>query len=114
MRRCGKERLIEQIFPAAGKLALGHNMGASHHAAAAETCDEHGIAFLNLGGFAQRHRLELERCDRTQQAEAAFLVIADDIRRHGTPVVGPDFSRVGFDHKITDRQDEAVTVDEDA
>ncbi|TMJ84685.1 MAG: serine protease [Alphaproteobacteria bacterium] len=42
-------------------------------------------------------------------SSTAFLVIADDIRRHGTPVVGPDFSRVGFDHKITDRQDEAVT-----
>src|SRR5262245_44547325 len=53
MGRCSKERLVEQIFPAAGKLALGHNIGTSHHTAATEACDEHGIAFLDPGGFAQ-------------------------------------------------------------
>src|SRR5438874_4999620 len=92
--RRGEERLIEQIFPATGEFALGYDIGAAHHGRTAKTCDQHGIAFPDFGGLAQRHRLELERLDRAQQAEARFVVVTDDVRRYGTAIIIDDFGCV--------------------
>ena len=52
MRRRGEQRLIEQVFPTAGELALGDDVGAGNHVGAAEARDQHGIALLDVGGLA--------------------------------------------------------------
>jgi hypothetical protein len=114
MGRRREERLVQQIFPAAGEFALPDDIGAGHHGRTTEARDQHWVAFLHVGGLAQRHRLVFERFDRAQQAEARFMVVADDVCRHGPPVVVDDFGGVGLDHQVADRQDEAVTVDKDA
>ena len=56
--------------------------------AAAEARDQHRVALLDVGGLAERHRLELERLDRAQQAEAGLVVVADDVGRHGASAIG--------------------------
>ena len=55
-----------------------------------------------------------QRLDGAQQAETGLVVVADDVRRHGMSAVVDDLGRVGLDHQIADRQDEAVAVDKDA
>jgi hypothetical protein len=114
MGRRREDCLLEQVFPAAREFALPYDIGAGDHGGAAEARDQHGVPFLHVGGLAQRHRLVFERFDRAQQAEARFVVVADDICRNGPPVIVDDFGGVGLDHQIADRQNEAVAVDKDA
>src|SRR4029077_5513151 len=106
--------LLEHILPAAGEFALGDDIGPAHHGGAAEACNQYGIALLDLGGLAQRHRLWRVGAARAPQAEAAFVIVADDVRRYGAPVVVDDLGRVGLDHEIADRQHKTGAIDDDA
>jgi len=42
------------------------------------------------------------------------MIVADDVRRYGAPVVVDDLGRVGLDHEIADRQDQTGAIDDDA
>ena len=114
VRRRGEDRLVEEVFPAAGELALSDDAGGRHRVGAAEARDQHRIALLNLGRLAERNRRDLDRHERPQQAEPGLVVVSDDARRHCAPVVEADLRRLCLDHEIADGEHETVVVDDDA
>ena len=113
MRRRGKQSILQHVFPTAGEFAFRDDVSSAGHGAAAIACDEHGIAVLDVGGFAERHRLELERLDRPQQAKAAFVIIADHVRGYRSSRVVGNLGGEGLDHEIADRQQKAILIDKD-
>ena len=65
-------------------------------------------------GFAESDRLDLQRRDRLQQAEAGLMVVADDIGGHGAAVIRHHLGGMRLDHQIADGEHQAVLVDDDA
>ena len=88
MRRRREDRLVEQVFPAAGELALGRDIGRRH---------QPGPPWLAIStgsfGFTSAERpnesgLIFKRLDGLEDAEAGLVVVSDDGRRHGAARIG--------------------------
>ena len=110
----GEDRLVDHVLPAAGEHAAARDAHRRHHADAAEARHQHRIALLEVGGLADRQRLDLERLEGAQQPEAGLVIVADHAGRHGAAGVGDHLGGVRLDHQIADGEHQAVLVDQDA
>ena len=80
----------------------------------AESNDQGRIVFLERSWVANFEGGHRERNGRLHEAETAFVVVADDLGRGDDSGIGchGDFDR--FQDHISDRQDQAVIIDDDA
>src|SRR5262245_57254102 len=114
MRRRRKNRFLEQVFPAAGELALGHHKGGCDHVRPAEACHQYGIALLELVRLAKGDRPQVQSRRRLEQAKAGFVVVAHHLRRQAALIGGDDLGSMRLQHQIADGEDQAVVADQDA
>ena len=74
------DRLVEQVLPVAGELAAGHHVGGGDPV---EAHDQHRIADRDARRPAELDRLDGQRPQRFDQAEARGAVVADHGRGKG-------------------------------
>ena len=113
-RRARPQRLVEHVLPVAGERPLRDDPRERRLVDAAVRRDHHRIGFRQAPGRAERDRRRVEGHDRAQQAEAARVIVADDLRRQHAPAVVGDRDLVGLDDQVADRHDQPVAVDQHA
>src|SRR5690606_31748257 len=72
------------------------------------------VARVERRGVAEGHRLEVEGVRGADQAEAGFVVVADDVGGDRPPVGSGDLHEPGLEDHVTDRQDQPVLANDDA
>src|ERR1700674_5964082 len=86
VRGRGEQRLVEEVFPVAGELLLGHDLGRHRAFAPAGARHYHLVADLGGTGAAERERRKIELGERLYQAEARRWVVAEAVPGHHAAV----------------------------
>ena len=102
----GAVRLLEQIFPVAGKFLFRDNRRIYGLGAPAGR-DDNRIANPGVGGWSEFQGWTIESIESLHQAEPGLLIDRERVTWYHAPVVAgdPDGFRLG--DEITDRQHEA-------
>src|SRR5665213_3954523 len=114
MRGRGKDRLVEHVFPIAGKFLLGDDAGRDRALPPAEAADNDALTDRGRGGFADVERWHVELGKRLHQSKTGLLVVAEHMARHRAAVVERDPKCLRFRYQIADGEDEAVAANKNA
>ena len=114
MRRRGKDRFVEDVFPIAGEFLFGDDAGRDRALPPAEAADHHALADRGIGGLADVERGHVELGERLHQAKPGLLIVAEHMARHRTAVTERNPDRLRFGNQIADGQHQAVVANEDA
>lgn len=111
--RHGEDRVVQKVFPVAGKLAAASDLHLERRLLATHARNVGLAAQLQRIGIAEHQMFQPDRLLGADQAEAAFVVVADDV---GGPVVAIDVGDgdgVGFHDQVADGDDQAILADQD-
>src|SRR5581483_9532277 len=93
---CGKDRFVEHVFPIAGKFLLGDNARRNGTMSAAKCADHYPLADRSCRRITDVQRGHIEFGQGLNEAEAAFLVVAENVTWHGAAIVERDPQAFGF------------------
>ena len=111
MRRCGKERLVEHVFPVAGKFVFPDHPCLERVGAAAVADHECRVADLDVGCETALKVRRIQLAQGLDQAEPGRLVIGKRVAGHDGAAIGgePDLRRLV--DEVADGEHETVLAD---
>ncbi len=112
MRGVSEQRLIQQIFPIAGKLLLGGDLARDRPGAPAGAAQHDFIADAGGSRRAERQRGNVEAAKRLNQPKAGFEIKAESVTLHHAAIIEVQPHRFGLRDQVADRQHQSV-VDHD-
>jgi hypothetical protein len=114
VRRRGEDRLVQEVFPVARELALGHDLDADRVGAPAGRTDDRRVLLGHVGRGAEHRRLDPKRLDRAHEPEAGLVVVGDRMGLHDASAHRGQRHLVGLRDQIADGEHETLLVDDDA
>ena len=111
VRRRGEERLIEQVFPVAGKLALRNQPGLERVVAAAVSDHECRIADIEFGRTAALKVGDGELAQGLDQAKAGCVVVGQRMPRHDRAAIGGEPDLRCLVDEVADSEDKTILTD---
>ena len=114
MRRRGEDRFVEHVFPITGEFLLGDDACGDRVLPPAGAAKDDALADRSRRRLPEFERRHVELGERLHQAEAGFLIVAEHVAGHRTPVAQRQPDRVRLGDQIADGQDEAIAANDDA
>src|SRR6516164_4472777 len=109
---CGKDRVVEHVFPIAGKFLTGDDPRRDGVTATALGGHDRAIAGADAYSDPEIDRRNVQFAQGLDETEAGLLVVGEDMTRYGTATGGGEPDRLGLGDEIADGQDEAVLADQ--
>ena len=113
MRRCRKDRPVEDIFPIAGEFLARHNPRRDRVATPALGRHNGAIPGADPHADAQFQRLDIQLAECLDQPKPGFLIVGKNVSGHRATASRGQPNGLGFGDQVADRQDEAIAADQD-
>jgi len=109
---CGKDCVVEHVFPITCKFLPGDDPRGDGMTATALGGHDRAIARADTQSDPKIDRRDIQTAQRLDKTKAGFLVRCQDVTGYGTTTGGGEPDCLGFGNEIPDSQDEAVLADQ--
>ena len=110
----GKDRAIEHVLPIAGKFLASDNPRGDRMAPPAFGGHDGAIARADAHPDPEIDRWGVQPSQRLDQTETGFLVVGEHMTRNSAALGGCKPDRLRFRNQIANRQNEAISADQNA
>src|ERR1700751_955499 len=114
MRWGNEDRVLQKIFPVAGKLAPGNDLCIQCVVQAAVTNHRHAVAYCGVGGGAAFHDGRIEATQWQYEPEPRHLVVSQSVPRNDGALVGGQPDRIGFGDQVPDGEHQSIATNYNA